>query len=100
MSLLPYLLFSTLLLAISITGIIINRKNLIMILLCLELLLLAVSTQWLAFAAYHQDITGQLFVLFILTVAAAETAIGLSLLIVLFREKKRIHIDTLNQLKG
>jgi NADH-quinone oxidoreductase subunit K len=81
-------------------GIFINRKNIILLLMCLELILLAVNTNFVAFAQYMQDINGQVFVFFILTVAAAEAAIGLAILVLLFRHKHSINVEELNTLQG
>jgi NADH-quinone oxidoreductase subunit K len=95
-----YLILSSLLFSISIAGIVINRKNLIVLLMCIELMLLAVNTNFVAFAHYLQNIQGQIFVFFILTVAAAESAIGLAILVVYFRNKQTINVAQLNSLKG
>jgi len=81
-------------------GIFLNRKNLIVLLMAIELMLLAVNTNFVAFSRYLGDIHGQIFVFFILTVAAAESAIGLAILVVLFRNRRTIHVDDLDQLKG
>lgn len=95
-----YLLLSAILFAISIAGIIINRKNVITLLMCIELMLLAVNTNFIAFSHFLQDSAGQVFVFFILTVAAAEAAIGLAIIVVLFRNRATIDVDKINQLKG
>lgn len=95
-----YLVLSSLLFSISIAGIIINRKNLIVLLMCIELMLLAVNTNFVAFSNYLNNISGEIFVFFILTVAAAESAIGLAILVVYFRNKQTINIEELNTLKG
>ncbi len=95
-----YLLLSAILFAISVAGIIINRKNVITLLMCIELMLLAVNTNFIAFSHFLQDPAGQVFVFFILTVAAAEAAIGLAIIIVLFRNRATIDVEELNQLKG
>ena len=100
MSLLHYLVLSAILFSLSLAGIIINRKNLINILLCLELMLLSINTNFIAFSYYFQTLTGQIFVFFILTVAAAEAAIGLAILIVFFRRKHNIQVETMSVLKG
>ena len=100
MSLSHYLILSAILFAISILGIIINRKNVISLLMCIELMLLAVNTNFIAFSRYLDDATGQIFVFFILTVAAAEAAIGLAILVVLFRSHKNIDVDNIEELKG
>lgn len=95
-----YLLLSAILFAISVAGIIINRKNVITLLMCIELMLLAVNTNFIAFSHFLGDTTGQVFVFFILTVAAAEAAIGLAIIVVLFRARATIDVEQLNQLKG
>jgi NADH-quinone oxidoreductase subunit K len=95
-----YLLLSAILFAISVAGIIINRKNVITLLMCIELMLLAVNTNFIAFSHYLQDSAGQVFVFFILTVAAAEAAIGLAIIVVLFRNRSTIDVEKINQLKG
>ena len=86
--------------AISVVGIFLNRKNLIVLLMAIELMLLSVNMNFVAFSHYLGDLSGQIFVFFILTVAAAEAAIGLAILIVLFRNLKSIHVDDLGSLKG
>lgn len=95
-----YLILSAMLLGIGMAGIIINRKNIIVMLMCIELILLAVNTNFIAFAHYLNDQAGQIFVFFILAVAAAEAAIGLSILIVLYRNRSTIDADKLDTLKG
>jgi len=95
-----YLLLSAILFAISVAGIIINRKNVITLLMCIELMLLSVNTNFIAFSHFLQDSAGQVFVFFILTVAAAEAAIGLAIIVVLFRNRATIDVDEINQLKG
>lgn len=95
-----YLILSSLVFSISIAGIIINRKNLIVLLMCIELMLLAVNTNFIAFSNYINNVSGQIFVFFILTVAAAESAIGLAILVVYFRNKQSINVEELNTLKG
>ncbi len=95
-----YLLLSAILFAISVAGIIINRKNVITLLMCIELMLLAVNTNFIAFSHFLQDPAGQVFVFFILTVAAAEAAIGLAIIVVLFRNRATIDVEQINQLKG
>lgn len=100
MVLLDYLVVSALLFGIGLMGVVINRKNLIVLLMCIELMLLAVNTNFIAFASSMRDIVGQVFVFFVLTVAAAETAIGLAILVLLFRSRKTINIEELNTLKG
>ena len=86
--------------AIGIVGIFLNRKNVIIILMSIELMLLAVNMNFVAFSHYLQDVSGQIFVFFILTVAAAESAIGLAILVVLFRNQQTINVDDLDKLKG
>jgi len=100
LSLSHYLILGAILFAISVVGIFLNRKNLIVLLMAIELMLLAVNTNFVAFSRYLGDIHGQIFVFFILTVAAAESAIGLAILVVLFRNRRTIHVDDLDQLKG
>ena len=94
------LIISGVLFAISVAGMFINRKNLILLLMCAELLLLAVNFNFVAFSRYLNDINGQIFVFFVLTVAAAESAIGLAILVVLFRERRSINVEDLSTLKG
>ena len=94
------LTISGVLFAISVAGMFINRKNLILLLMCVELLLLAVNFNFVAFSRYLDDINGQIFVFFVLTVAAAESAIGLAILVVLFRERRSINVEDLSTLKG
>ena len=100
LSLSHFLILGAILFAISVVGIFLNRKNLIVLLMAIELMLLAVNMNFVAFSHYLQDLNGQIFVFFILTVAAAEAAIGLAILIVLFRNLKSIHVDDLGSLKG
>ena len=95
-----YLVLAAILFSIAVVGIFLNRKNVVILLMAIELLLLAVNINFVAFSHYLQDIAGQVFVLFILTVAAAEAAIGLAILIVLFRNRRTINVDDLNQLSG
>ncbi len=95
-----YLTFSAILFGLGVAGIFMNRKNVITLLMCLELILLSVSTNFIAFSHYLHDLEGQLFVFFILTVAAAEAAIGLAILVVLFRKKGTINVDKMDMLKG
>jgi NADH-quinone oxidoreductase subunit K len=91
---------SAVLIAISVAGIFINRKNVILLLMCIELLLLAVNFNFIAFSRYTGDPAGQVFVFFILTVAAAESAIGLAILVVLFRTRRTINVQELDVLRG
>jgi NADH-quinone oxidoreductase subunit K len=95
-----YLILGAVLFCISLAGIFLNRKNIIIILMSIELMLLAVNINFIAFSHYLQDSAGQIFVFFILTVAAAEAAIGLAILIVLFRNKRTINVRNLDSLKG
>jgi NADH-quinone oxidoreductase subunit K len=95
-----FLILGALLFSLSVAGIFINRKNIIILLMCIELMLLAVNLNFIAFSHYSGDIAGQVFVFFILTVAAAEAAIGLAILVVLFRNKHTINVAELNKLKG
>lgn len=100
MALSHFLILSAILFAISVVGIFLNRKNLIVLLMAIELMLLAVNTNFIAFSHYLGDAGGQIFVFFILTVAAAESAIGLAILVVLFRNLSTIHVEDLDSLKG
>jgi NADH-quinone oxidoreductase subunit K len=95
-----YLILGALLFAIGVVGIFLNRKNLIILLMAIELMLLAVNMNFIAFSHYLGDLSGQVFVFFILTVAAAESAIGLAILVALFRNLKSINVADLNSLKG
>lgn len=95
-----YLVLGALLFAIGVVGIFLNRKNLIVLLMAIELMLLAVNMNFVAFSHYLDDLAGQLFVFFILTVAAAESGIGLAILVVLFRNLSTIDVDKLDSLKG
>jgi NADH-quinone oxidoreductase subunit K len=95
-----YLILSAVLFTLSIAGIFINRRNLILLLMCIEIMLLSVNFNFIAFSRYLGDETGQIFVFFILTVAAAEAAIGLGILVVLFRNLKSIDVQNLDSMKG
>jgi NADH-quinone oxidoreductase subunit K len=95
-----YLTVGAILFALSVIGIFLNRKNLIVLLMAIELMLLAVNLNFVAFSYYLGDMAGQVFVFFILTVAAAESAIGLAILVVLFRNRSNINVDELDTLKG
>ena len=95
-----YLIVGAILFSLSVIGIFINRKSVIILLMCIELMLLAVNINFVAFSAYLNDMTGQVFVFFILTVAAAEAAIGLAILVVLFRNRNTINVQDLDLLKG
>ncbi len=100
LSLSHFLILGAVLFAISIVGIFLNRKNVIILLMAIELMLLAVNMNFIAFSHYLGDINGQVFVFFILTVAAAESAIGLAILVALFRNLQTINVDDLDQLRG
>ena len=95
-----YLIVGAILFSLSVAGIFINRKNIIILLMCIELMLLAVNINFIAFSHYLGDIAGQVFVFFILTVAAAEAAIGLAILVVLFRNRRTINVDDVSEMKG
>ena len=94
------LTLSAILFALAVAGVFLNRKNVILLLMCVELLLLAANFNFIAFSRMLGDLTGQVFVFFVLTVAAAESAIGLAILVVLFRERRSINVEDLNTLKG
>jgi NADH-quinone oxidoreductase subunit K len=95
-----FLVLAGVLFSIAVAGIFLNRKNLIVLLMCIELMLLAVNFNFVAFSRFFGDLDGQIFVFFILTVAAAESAIGLAILVVLFRERRGIDVESLNRLRG
>ena len=95
-----YLLLGGVLFAIAIAGIFLNRKNVIVLLMCIELMLLAVNFNFVAFSRFLGNLDGQVFVFFILTVAAAEAAIGLAILVVLFRQRRSINVEELDAMKG
>jgi len=95
-----FLILGALLFSIGVVGIFMNRKNLIVLLMAIELMLLAVNMNFIAFAHFWNDLSGQVFVFFILTVAAAESAIGLAILVALFRNLRSINVDDLGSLKG
>ena len=95
-----YLILATILFGLGLVGIMLNRKNIILLLICVELMLLAVNTNFIAFSHYYGDISGQIFVFFILTVAAAEAAIGLAIVVLLYRNRGNIDVDKMNHLKG
>lgn len=95
-----FLTVSAILFCIAVAGIFINRKNVIILLMSIELMLLAVNTNFVAFSRYLGETSGQVFVFFILTVAAAEAAIGLAILVVLFRSRRTINVEELDSLKG
>lgn len=93
-----YLTLAAIIFSLAVVGIFLNRKNVVILLMAIELLLLAVNINFVAFSHYLQDLAGQVFVFFILTVAAAEAAIGLAILIVLFRNRRTVNVDDLNRL--
>jgi NADH-quinone oxidoreductase subunit K len=95
-----YLLLAGVLFAISVAGIFLNRKNVILLLMCIELMLLAVNFNFVAFSRFLGNLDGQVFVFFILTIAAAEAAIGLAILVVLFRQRQSINVEELDTMKG
>ena len=95
-----YLVLAALLFSISVAGIFLNRKNVIILLMCIELMLLSVNINFIAFSFFLQDLAGQVFVFFILTVAAAEAAIGLAILVLLFRNRGTINVQDLDAMKG
>ena len=95
-----FLVLGAILFCLSVAGIFINRKNVIILLMCIELMLLAVNMSFIAFSHFSGDIAGQVFVFFILTVAAAESAIGLAILVVLFRNRSTINVEDLDTMKG
>lgn len=98
-TLFDFLALSGALFAIGLAGIFLNRKNVILLLMCIELLLLAANFNFIAFSRYLNDTAGQVFVFFILTVAAAEAAIGLAILVLLFRNRRSINVDDIDTLK-
>ena len=95
-----YLMLAGILFAIAVAGIFLNRKNVILLLMCIELMLLAVNFNFIAFSRFHGSLDGQVFVFFILTIAAAEAAIGLAILVVLFRQRRSINVEELDVMKG
>jgi len=95
-----YLIVSSILFSISMAGIFINRRNMLLLLMCIELLLLSVNTNFIAFSKFLNNVDGQVFVLFILTIAAAEAAIGLAILMVIFRQRQTINVEEMDHLKG
>lgn len=99
-SLTEFLTLAALLFGLGMAGIIINRKNMVVLLMSIELILLAVNTNFIAFSYFLHDLTGQVFVFFILTVAAAEAAIGLAILVVLYRKRGTIEVDQFDALRG
>jgi NADH-quinone oxidoreductase subunit K len=94
------LLLSGILFSLAVAGVFINRKNVLLLLMCIELMLLSVNFNFIAFSHYLDDLSGQVFVFFILTVAAAESAIGLAILVVLFRERRSINVEDLDSMRG
>jgi NADH-quinone oxidoreductase subunit K len=100
MSLHYFLLVAATLFGLGLTGIVINHRNVIALLMCIELILLAVNTNFIAFSYYLHDIAGQIFVFFILAIAAAEAAIGLAILMVLYRQHGTINVSSMDTLKG
>jgi NADH-quinone oxidoreductase subunit K len=94
------LMLSGILFSLAVAGIFINRKNVLLLLMCIELMLLAVNFNFIAFSHYLGDLAGQVFVFFILTVAAAESAIGLAILVVLFRDRRSINVEDLDTMRG
>ena len=95
-----YLTVSAMVFTLGVLGIFLNRKNVIILLMCVELILLAVNINLVAFSSYLHDIDGQIFALFVLTVAAGEAAIGLAILVIYFRNRGTIAVDDINQMKG
>ena len=95
-----YLILGAILFALSVAGIFLNRKNILILLMAIELMLLSVNMNFIAFSHFLGDAAGQVFVFFILTVAAAESAIGLAILVVLFRNRRTINVDDLSSMKG
>jgi len=95
-----FLVLSSLLFTLGVVGIFLNRKNVILILMCVELILLAVNINFVAFSAFLGDLTGQIFTMVVLTVAAAEAAIGLAILVVYFRNRKTVAVDDANMMRG
>jgi len=95
-----FLVLGGILFVLSVAGIFINRRNVILLLMCIELMLLAVNMNFIAFSRFMEDMDGQVFVFFILTVAAAEAAIGLAILVTLFRNRNSINVDDLDVMKG
>lgn len=95
-----FLTVAAILFVIGVLGIFLNRRNVILMLMCIELLLLAVNINLVAFSAYHGDMVGQVFAMFVLTVAAAEAAIGLAIMVIFFRRRGSIAIDAADQMRG
>lgn len=99
-SLSQFLIFGAILFSVSVAGIFLNRKNVLVLLMAIELMLLAVNVNFIAFSHFYHDINGQVFVFFVLTVAAAEAAIGLAILVTLFRNRRTINVEDLTAMKG
>ena len=95
-----YVIVSSILFVLGVLGIFLNRKNVIIILMAIELILLAVNLNFVAFSAFLHDLTGQIFAMFVLTVAAGEAAIGLAILVIYFRRRGTIAVDDVNRMKG
>lgn len=95
-----YLILSVILFGLSLVGIVLNRRNIILLLVCIELMLLAINTNFIAFSHYYNGTAGQVFVFFILTVAAAEAAIGLAIVMLFYRNRGNIDVNEMNHLKG
>jgi NADH-quinone oxidoreductase subunit K len=95
-----FLVLAGVLFSIAVAGVFLNRKNLIVLLMCIELMLLAVNFNFIAFSHWLGDLSGQVFVFFILTVAAAESAIGLAILVIVFRERRGINVESLDAMRG
>ena len=95
-----YLIMAAIMFGLGLVGILINRRNIILLLVCIELMLLAVNTNFIVFSHFYSAVAGQVFVFFILTVAAAEAAIGLAIVMLLFRSRGNIYVDQMNHLKG
>lgn len=95
-----YMILAAILFGLGLVGVIINRRNVILLLVCIELMLLAVNTNFVAFSHYYGENSGEVFVFFILTVAAAEAAIGLAIVMLLFRNRGNINVNEMNHLKG
>ncbi|MEL7689753.1 NADH-quinone oxidoreductase subunit NuoK [Citromicrobium bathyomarinum] len=95
-----YIIVSAILFVLGVLGIFLNRKNVIVILMAIELILLAVNINLVAFSAFMGDLTGQIFAMFVLTVAAGEAAIGLAILVIFFRDRGTIAVDDVNRMKG
>ncbi len=100
LALADFLVVGAILFCVSVAGIFVNRKNIILLLMCIELMLLAVNLNFIAFSHFNRDIAGQVFVFFILTVAAAESAIGLAILVVLFRNRRSINVEDISTMHG